>query len=160
MVVVNVSGPDQGKFGVYTYLGTGNNGQFLTVSARLGETNNGIQTQTLLGQTYNSNIHTTEHPTGSVVFQVNAKCVPIAWAFMFGAAAAVRAYGNLGGKRSGKSIDTMIEEGDYEMNNGRGMAICYGQNTAQDTSNQARGYILIPHAVQHPEVPASLNVTS
>lgn len=164
VVIVNVSGVDAGKFGVYTYLGNSNNGNSLTMSGRLGPNNGGIANQTLLGQNWNAAIHTTQHPTGSLIFQVNAKCTTIGWAFMFGSASAVRAYGNLGelGKgTNGTSIANMArEDGDYGMKKGHAMAICFGQAPAQDTVNQARNYVLIPCAVQHPEAPAALNITS
>jgi len=159
-IVINMSGSDQGKFGVYSYTGSNNNGNSIGVLQNLGPTATGIQVTALFGQTFNANIHTVNHPTGSVILQVNKKCVPVAWAFMFGAGSAMRAYGNLGGKLSGKSIATMEEEGDYQMNQGRGMAVCYGQAPAQDTKHVARRYVLIPHAVQHAEIPSTLNVTS
>ena len=163
VVILNVSGADAGKFGAYTYLGTSNNGYRLTMTGRLGPANAGIAQTTLLGQTWNPAIHTTAHPTGSLIFQVNAKCTTIGWGFMFGATSAVRAYGNLGDLdegTDGKSIANMGEKGDYGMKKGRAMAICFGQAPAQDTGNQARNYLLIPCAVQHPEAPPSLNITS
>lgn len=159
-VVLNTTGANVGKFGVYSYLGSANNGQTITITNRLRAVANGASVTTLAGQTWNANVHTDNHPTGSLIFQVNAKCTSVGWGYMFGAQAAVRAYGNLGGKNSGKSISTMAEEGDYQMKQGRAMAICFGQSPAQDTQNVPRNYVLIPHAVQHPEAPATLNITS
>ena len=163
VVILNVSGPQAGLFGVYSYLGNTNNGYSLTMLNRLGPAANGIAVTTLAGQTWNPAIHTNAHPTGSLIFQVNAKCTTIGWGFMFGAASAVRAYDNLGDLdegTSGKSIANMGETGDYGMKKGRAMAICFGQAPAQDSLNQARNYLLIPCAVQHPEAPPSLNITS
>ncbi len=158
VVILNVTGADAGKFGVYSYVGSGNDGNKLTVAARLGSASSGIRTTTLAGQTWSSTVHTDAHPTGSLIFQVNAKCTTVGWAYMFGAMAAVRAYGNVEG--SGKSLQEVREQGDYGMKKGRGMVTCYGQAPAVDTQNQARNYVLIPTAVAHPEAPTSLYITS
>lgn len=159
-VILNVSGAAAGKFGVYSYQGSANNGQQITITNRLRAAAAGASVTTLAGQTWNATIHTDSHPTGSLIFQVNAKCTTVGWSYMFGAAAVVRAYGNLGGSFAGKSLTHTVEVGDHGMKRSIGMAVCYGQSPTQDTRNQPRNYILIPHAVQHPEAPASLNITS
>ena len=160
VVIVNVSGPDAGKWGAYSYLGSSNDGNKLTMLNRLGPAAGGAAVTTLFGQSWDPAKHTNAHPTGSLIFQVNAKCTTVGWAFMFGAKAAARAYGNLGDDNEGKSIANFGETGDYGMKKGRAMAICFGQAPTQDTKNQARNFVLIPCAVQHPEAPASLNITS
>jgi hypothetical protein len=159
VAILNTTGTDTGKFGVYKYTGSANDGNKISaITARLGSAASGIRVTTLAGQTWDANIHTDAHPTGSLIFQVNAKCTTIGWGYMFGAMAAVRAYGAF--PDGGGSLRPIKEQGNYGMKKGMGMEAVYGQSPAQDTQNQARNYCLIPHAVNHPEAPTSLFISA
>lgn len=161
VVILNTTGADAGKFGVYQYTGSANNGnkiQAAGLTARLGPANAGIATTQLAGQTFDTTKHTTAHPTGSLVWQVNAKCTTIGWGYMFGASAAVRAYGAFAD--GGGSLRPIKEQGNYGMKKGMGMEAVYGQAPAVDTQQQPRNYTLIPHAVNYPEAPSSLYIAA
>ena len=55
----------------------GSDGQKITTALRLGPADAGNAVTVLAGQTWNSSKHTTAHPVGSMVIQVNARCVPV-----------------------------------------------------------------------------------
>lgn len=145
VVVYNVTGVDKGKFGIYSYVGTGNDGQKLTVANRLGSAAAGIRVTSLAGQTFSASLHTETHPAGSQIIQVNAKCRPVSYLLGLGVGSGLRAYGAVPMKR-------ITQDGDYGFDKGLGYESIYGQGLALDTNNQCRSYTLLPVAYTVPGV--------
>lgn len=153
--IYNVTGNDANKYCIYAYT-VGNNGNTITITKRLGASTisagGGVTFVTLAGITYNASLHTFDHPVGSVIVQVNAKCVPIGHWCMSGAESAYR----------GDGMDTIKEirdDDDYEWVKGVGYCACYGQTVSLDTNNEPRGYVFVTCAVNHPALPMLPNVT-
>lgn len=144
-VIYNVSGADKGKFGVYSYVGTDNNGQQIVCTNRLGPSDAGTQVDSLAGQTWSGSVHTQAHPKGSLIIQVNAQCVPVCSIFALGKASGLRAYGSIPMKK--------IEQvQDYGFTKGMGYMSIFGQDVARDTENEIRNYSLIQCAYRIPGV--------
>ena len=139
VIIYNVTGADAGKYGIYKYTGSGNIGTQITCTAHLGASATGVQVTTLAGIAYDSAKHTTDHPTGSRIVQVNAKAVPYCYGIGMGAMAGLRAYG-------GPAIKPISEMGDWGMKKGMGFLATYGQNVAKDTRDAIRNYALIEAA--------------
>jgi len=149
-VVINVSGPDKGKWGFYSYTGTANDGNKITVASRLGAAAAGSRVTTLGGVTWDAAKNTDAHPTGSVVLQANAHGVPIGYSLCLGAGAGLRAYGSL-------RHELVQNTSDYGHRMGWAYQSIYGQQVRRDSgisgSNQPRGYVLIEHAVSVANAP-------
>ncbi|MEI7957630.1 MAG: DUF4043 family protein [Verrucomicrobiota bacterium] len=143
-VVVNVSGADKGKWGFYSYTGSANDGNKITVASRLGAAASGARVTTLGGVTWNAAKNTDVHPTGSVVLQANKNGVPIGYSVCMGAGAGLRAYGSL-------RHELVQNTSDYGHRMGWAYQSIYGQQVRRDSgitgSNQPRGYVLVEHAV-------------
>lgn len=130
VIIYNMSGAAAGKYGIYKYTGSSNTGDKITSSAHLGSANAGVQVTTLAGIAYDANLHTTDHPAGSRIFQVNAKAVPYCYGVGMGAMAGLRAYG-------GPAIKPIKEVGDWNFKKGMGFQAIYGQNLSRDTDTSA-----------------------
>ncbi len=140
VVIYNVSGSNAGKFGIYQYTGSANDGNKIgAVTARLGASATGIAVTTLAGITYDANKHTDAHPTGSRIVQVNAKCVPYCYGIAMGAMAGLRPYG-------GPAITPIKEDADWGFKKGLGFQAIYGQGLARDTQQKCRNYALLEAA--------------
>jgi hypothetical protein len=139
LVIYNVSGADAGKYGIYKYTGSDNNGNRILPTQFLGATASGARVTTLAGITYDANKHTNVHPTGSRIIQVNAKCVPYCYGIGMGAMAGLRPYG-------GPAIKPISENGDWGFKKGMGFQAIYGQGLCKDTQNVIRNYVLIEAA--------------
>lgn len=145
LVIYNTTGPDRGKFGVYKYIGTDNDGQEIKTKLRLGPSDSADQVDLLAGQQWNPAIHTQNHPQGSMIIQVNARCVPVCDIFGLGVASGLRAYGAIPMRK--------IEQlEDYGFDKGMGYMSIYGQDVAKDTNNQPRHYTRIQCAYKVPGV--------
>lgn len=144
-IIWNISGPDAGKYGVYSYTGSANTGHAITTSKRLRAAASGDAVTTLAGQTWDGNIHTDAHPTGSIIIQVNSGCVPFGYGFMLGANSLVCAYGNT-------PMTRIKERGDYGERKGMGYKSIYGQAVAKDTTGNPRNYMLIEAAISYPGI--------
>lgn len=145
VVVYNLTGSDAGKFGVYSYVGSDNDGQEITITNRLGAGTGGAEVSTLAGQTFDSAVHTENHPAGSLIFPVNSKCVPIGWSVHFGAAGGLRATG-------AEPMHGIESTEDYGMQRGRGVQGIYGTEVSKDTAGQPRNYVLVESAISIPGV--------
>ena len=139
-VIWNVTGAAAGKFGVYSYVGTANDGDKITTANRLRAAGAGTAVASLAGQAWNAAVHTDSHPVGSIIVQVNAKCVPIGWILGMGVGAGLRAYGG----NEGASMRRISQNDDYDFEKGQGYEAVYGQDLSRDTNLQPRNYCLIP----------------
>ncbi len=144
LVIVNVSGPDRGKWGFYSYTGSANNGNKITITQRLAPSSSGAATDTLGTVEWDANRHTTSHPTGSVILQANANGVPIGYSLCLGAGAGLRAYGSI-------RHELVQNTSDYGHRMGWAYQSIYGQQVRLDSgltgTSHPRGYVLIEHAV-------------
>ena len=149
-VVVNVSGPNKGKWGFYSYTGSTNDGNRITIAKRLGSAASGDRVTTLGGVTWDNAKNTDAHPTGSVILQANANGVPIGYSLCLGAGAGLRAYGSL-------RHELVQNTSDYGHRMGWAYQSIYGQQVRRDSgisgSNRPRGYVLIEHAINVANAP-------
>ena len=149
-VIINVSGADRGKWGFYSYTGSGNDGNQITITKRLGSAASGDRVTTLGGVTWDSAKNTDAHPTGSVILQANANGVPIGFSLCLGAGAGLRAYGSL-------RHQLVQNTSDYGHRMGWAYQSIYGQQVRRDSgisgANRPRGYVLIEHAVSVANAP-------
>jgi len=153
LIIYNVTGADAGKYGIYKYTGSNNNGNQIVCTQHLGAAATGDAVTTLAGITYDAAKHTDAHPSGSRIVLVNAKAVPYCWGIGMGAMAGLRAYG-------GPAIKPITEMGDWGMKKGMGFLATYGQGLAKDTQLGVRNYALI-EAAYRPQGLANLpTVTS
>lgn len=134
---------DAGKFGVYSYTGTGNDGTQITTALRLGAANGTFKKTTVGSVVYDATIHTTNHPTGAPIVLANAKGVPICWSFMLAANGLLRAYGAL--PVEGKRVSG---EDDYGMDQGMAIKSIFGTDVSRDTLGQPRNYVKVVKAYQ------------
>lgn len=150
IVVVNVSGPNKGKWGFYSYAGTANNGNSITVTNRLAAANGGAAATTVGAVTWDPAKNTDAHPTGSVILQANANGVPIGFSLCLGAGSGLRAYGSI-------RHELVQNTSDYGHRMGWAYQSIYGQQVRRDSgisgSNQPRGYVLIENAVSVANAP-------
>ena len=150
VVVVNVSGPDKGKWGFYSYTGSANDGNKITIAGRLGSAASGARATTLGGVTWDAAKNTDAHPTGSVLLQANANGVPIGFSLCLGKGSGLRAYGSI-------RHELVQNTSDYGHRMGWAYQSIYGQQVRRDSgisgTNQPRGYVLIEHAVSVANAP-------
>jgi hypothetical protein len=149
-VIINVSGPNKGKWGLYSYTGAGNNGNAIQITNRLAANANGSAVSTLGEVTWDPARNTDEHPTGSVILQANAHGVPIAYTLCLGAGAGLRAYGSV-------RHELVQNTSDYGHRMGWAYQSIYGQTVRRDSglsgTNQPRGYVLIEHTLNVANAP-------
>ena len=144
---------DPGKVGMYSYT-TGNNGNLITISQRLGPVlaNNGSTTceVTTLGQvTWNtgvwSGLHTQVHPAGATVILCNQYGVPIGDTVMLGARAVIRGYGSMRNQRSQWLVDGGFETRKY-------ITSVFGQALRKNVRGVYPGFVRVRHALNYPEL--------
>jgi hypothetical protein len=71
--------------------------------------------------------------------------VPIGHSFVFGAGAALRAYGSI-------DAQAINQKRDYDFVTGMGYQSIYGQSPCFDTQGLPRNYVLLQHAIEHPGI--------
>lgn len=86
---------------------------------------------------------TDNHPVGSTIIPANAYGVPTCRNFLFGAGAALRAYGSV-------EAEPISQDRDYKFVNGMGYESIFGQKATLDTKNKPRNYIVLETAFEHP----------
>lgn len=134
-----------GKIGMYAYT-TGNNGNKITITARLGSAASGARVTTLGSVEWDTGVwagkHTDAHPIGSTIIPCNAKGVPIGDTVVIGAAAALRAYGKYRNHRSQETVNGGFVTRRY-------ISSVFGQALRKDTQDRAPGYIRLRHAIRY-----------
>lgn len=140
---IGASTTDSGKWGFYSYVAAGNNGNAITITKRLAAAGGTYKVTTLGSVTYDANVHTVNHPTGAPVALANAKGVPYAYFFCLGANALLRAYGAL--PVEGKRV---TGEDDYGLDQGMAVKSIFGTDVSRDTLGQPRNYVLCVAAIQ------------
>lgn len=137
---------DAGKIGMYAYT-TGNNGNKITITQRLGSAASGARVTTLGSVTWNTGVwagkHTDAHPIGATIVPCNAKGQPIGDTCVIGAGAALRGYGKYRNHRSQETVNGGFVTRRY-------ISSVFGQALRKDTQGRAPGYIRLRHAIRYP----------
>lgn len=142
VIIYNVSGADAGKWGMYSY--KVNNGNKLTMFKRLGASDSGDRLDDIGSVHYDSNVNTDAHPAGSLVFEVNAKGIPIGRTIVLGRKAAFRGYSSL--ERIVRTKETH-EGGFIEQFYIRSIQ---GQTLCPQLDGRYRNHQIIEHAITLP----------
>ncbi len=140
---------DPGKIGMYAYT-TGNDGNKITITARLGSAASGVRVTTLGDVTWDTGVwsgkHTAVHGLGSLILPCNAKGVPIGRSFLLGRAAAIRGYGKHRAKR-----DVEYKEGGYLQQTF--LRSYFGQSLRYDREGRVPGVACLEHSLHYPNLP-------
>lgn len=138
--------PADQKWTMFSYVGTdvGDNGNHITVTARLHSSITGTGNTTLGQVTYDSAVNKTgTFPTNSRIVQCNAYGVPVCDFYLYGTDAGAKAYGAW----KNKQID---DDGDYKALVGVGSSSIYGCEMKIDTlGNYDHGFVRIQAAYEH-----------
>lgn len=134
-----------GKIGMYSYT-TGNNGNKITITGRLGSVAAGVRVTTLGSVVWNtgvwSGLHTDAHPIGSTIIPCNAKGTPIGDTVMLGASAALRGYGKYRNHRTQEEVNGGFVTRRY-------ISSVFGQTLRKDRMDRIPGFIKIRHAIKY-----------
>ncbi len=139
---------DPGKFGFYKYT-TGNDGNKITITERLGSAASGVRNTTVGNVTWNAGVwsgkHTDVHPIGALVLEANANGEPLGRSFLLGNCAILRGYGMYRGHRTEEYAD------------GGAIKRCYiasdlGQVLRKDRLERVPSAITMVHALHYPEL--------
>jgi hypothetical protein len=140
---------DPNKWGFYAYT-TGNNGNKITITQRLGATGGGDRVTTLGGVTWNTgafaNKSTDVHPEGALVFPATENGVVFGDTLMLGMRSARRGYGMYRNHRSQDS-----KEGGFLQE--RFITTVIGQGPRRDRLGRVPGVLRLRHALQIAGVP-------
>lgn len=146
---------DPNKIGMYAYT-TGNNGNKITITKRLGSAASGDRVTTLGDVTWDTGVwsgkHTDVHPVGATIIQCNAKGVPLGDTIMMGKMCALRGYGKYRNYRT-----TQVEDGGMVFQ--RYITSVFGQSLRKDRLGRARGYVRLRHAIEYAGMPIPNNIT-
>ncbi|GAA5117170.1 hypothetical protein JIN84_17805 [Luteolibacter yonseiensis] len=161
-----VINPD-GSLGFVSYVGSGNNGNKITIKNVLSPKAGAGKRATTVGQLTTSgttNVWTggasTLPVTGTngawnytdifvadaVVIQANAQGVPYARSFVFGAMAACFADGRI-------RMSPIEQIRDYGFTIGKGFEMIFGTCVTRNTIKNPTGYLMVEHAVEHEGYP-------
>lgn len=133
-----------GKFGFYKC--TTNDGNNLTMTERLGPVATGIANTTVGGVTYDSAIHTNQHPSNAQIFLVNSKMVPITRTIFAGQRSLLRAYGMYRNQRMTDSKEGGFVKEAY-------IASVFNQVPRKDADLRCPGHLVLVSACSIPGVP-------
>lgn len=132
---------DPNKWGMYAYT-TGNNGNKITVTGRLGSAIGGIRNSTLGSVVWSGTINTDVHPIGATVLPCNAKGQIFGYTAMLGKRALRRGYGKYRNRYT-----TQEHEGGYIMD--RFVTTVFGQALRKDRLHRVPGALLLVHALKY-----------
>ena len=140
---------DPNKMGMYAYT-TGNDGNKITITARLGSAASGIRVTTLGDVVWDTGIwsgkHTAVHGLGSLILPCNAKGEPIGRSFMLFRAAALRGYGKYRGKRTTETADGGVLQRTF-------IQSYFGQQLRYDRQARVPGVAVLEHSLHYPYLP-------
>lgn len=134
-----------GKIGMYSYT-TGNNGNRITITGRLGSAAAGIRVTTLGLVTWDTGVwngrHTDAHPLNSTIIPCNSRGVPTGDTCVLGAGAALRGYGKYRNKRSQEEVNGGFVTRRY-------ISSVFGQTLRLDRRLRAPGFVRLRHAINY-----------
>lgn len=132
---------DPGKWCIYEI--SANDGNKLTVSARLGSAASGIRYTTVGAVTFDAGIHTAVHAVGALVVLCNSAGVPLgATPFMY-RQMAYRGYGSVRNQRQEDSHNGGFVQERY-------IESVFGQCLREDRVGNKPGIAIIKHAISYP----------
>ncbi len=134
---------DPGKWCMYEI--SANDGNKLTVSARLGSAASGIRYTTLGAVTYSSGSHTAEHGVGSLITLCNNRGVPLGATLFLYRQAAYRGYGSVRNQRQEDSHNGGFVQERY-------IESVFGQCVRQDRVGNMPAVAVIKHAIHYPGI--------
>jgi len=146
VLIVNPSNAatDPNKWGLYSYT-TGNNGNKITVTGRLGSAVGGLRNSTLGSVTWDATKNTDVHPIGATILPCNAKGQIFGYSLLLGKGAARRGYGKYRNR-----FTTQDHEGGYVMD--RFVTTVFGQAPRKDRIHRVPAAFLLCHAIKYPGV--------
>jgi len=134
---------DPGKWCIYEV--SANDGNKLTVSARLGATDSGIRYQTLGAVTWDASKHTVSHGEGSLVTLCNSAGVSLGATLFLYRQAAYRGYGSVRNQRQEDSKNGNFVQERY-------IESVFGQCLREDTRGNKPAIAVIKHAIFYPGI--------
>lgn len=134
---------DPGKWCIYEC--SANDGNKLTVSARLGSAASGIRYTTVGDVTYDPSKHTAVHAAGSLVCLCNSSGVPLGATLFLYKQAAYRGYGSV---RNNRVEDS--KEGGFIQE--RYIESVFGQCLCKDRIGNIPAVAVIKHAIHYPGI--------
>lgn len=163
-VIYNTTGPNAGKWGMYAYT-TGNNGNKITITARLAAAASGIAHTVIggaghtngLGGTYTASgvsaagvqwtagVNTDVHPIGSFIFPVNNLGVAIGDVPVLGQAAILRGYGMFRAEHTTDKLNGGFVTDRY-------LTSVFGQTFRQDRLNRVTSALRLRCAITYPGI--------
>lgn len=144
-IIYNLTGVNAGKMGFYNY--TTNDGNTITMKARLHSSVTGIGNTTVGNVTYANwngtlGIWTNVHPVGSLVIETNSYGVPIGRMLYFGARGACRGYGSYRNLRTEDDHDGGFVKDVF-------ISSTFGQTPWKRTDNKTNNYLVVEHALEY-----------
>jgi N4-gp56 family major capsid protein len=139
--IIPQDGANVGKAMFVSYVGTGNNGNKITITERLGSSAAGAQVTTLGTIAWASGTRCESAPVGSVIIPANSIGTPIGHSLTLGAGSGIRAYGAI-------EMQKIEQKRDYEFVTGFGYEGIFGQSATKDTQGLTRNYVLVQHALE------------
>jgi hypothetical protein len=142
---------DPNKWGMYSYT-TGNNGNMIAITGRLGASLGGVTNTTLGGVTFNASAslgaagNTETHPIGALVLPCNSKGQIFGSTLYLLKRAARRGYGKYRNR-----FTTQDHEGGFVMD--RFVTSVFGQEPRKDRLHRVPGAFQLIHALQIAGVP-------
>jgi len=142
---------DPNKIGMYAYT-TGNNGNKITITARLGSATGGSgnRVTTLGGVTWDSGVwsgkHTDVHPVGALILPCNSKGQVFGDSLMLGRRCAYRGYGMWRNKRLTESKEGGFLQETY-------VASVFGQALRKDRLQRVPAAMRLRHAINYAGLP-------
>jgi hypothetical protein len=136
---------DPNKWGMYAYT-TGNNGNKITVTGRLGSAIGGLRNSTLGGVVWSGTVNTDVHPIGATILPCNAKGQIFGYSLFLCRQAARRGYGKYRNRYT-----TQDHEGGYVMD--RFVTTVFGQEPRKDRLQRVPGAFVLVHAIKYAGVP-------
>jgi N4-gp56 family major capsid protein len=145
LAIKNISGADAGKYCIYEYT-TGNNGNKITITKRLAPVaTGGVAVDVLAGKSWNGDVHTQAHPTGSLIVPITDDALTFGRAVLMGEMALCVGFGDT-------PMQQIKDQDDYGELRGMGLKSIYGQNAAKDTQGQPRNFVLVEAVCNQPGI--------
>lgn len=142
---------DPGKACFYAFT-SGNNGNKITITKRLGPTTTGAQYATIGNVTWETGAWLTgasgfagctqTHPVGATILETNSYGVPFGKFLMIGAKAAKRAYGKYNNKRTEQMYDGEFVMQTFIMS-------VFGQSPVVRSDGLAPSFVMVEHAINY-----------
>jgi hypothetical protein len=150
LLIINMSGTDAGKCGMYAYT-SGNSGHEIVLTKRLGPTDShaggNIQYAEIGSVTWNTgkwlNKHTQTHDEGALIVQCNSAGQPYGWSMLMGTEAILRCHGD-------PLMLRRAEDQNMGMVKARGFDSVFGQTAVKSYDGISQNLVLAYHSLTIP----------